>query len=114
MAAAATETAQNALSWEKLPVRSRIIVSLPLIIRGQKIQKKSLMILNRQFCSQVALTTDSQTENRRFLRPLVGHGQNDLVVVAGKGHENYQIFRDQTIHFDDMEVVKEAFGEDLA
>jgi UDP-N-acetylmuramyl tripeptide synthase len=32
----------------------------------------------------------------------------DIVVLAGKGHENYQILKDKTIHFDDKEVAKEA------
>lgn len=32
---------------------------------------------------------------------------DDLVLIAGKGHENYQIFADHTIHFSDREIVAE-------
>src|SRR3984885_13176160 len=32
----------------------------------------------------------------------------DVVILAGKGHETYQIFRDRTINFDDREVAREA------
>jgi UDP-N-acetylmuramoyl-L-alanyl-D-glutamate--2,6-diaminopimelate ligase len=32
----------------------------------------------------------------------------DVVILAGKGHETYQIFRDRTIHFDDREIAREA------
>lgn len=33
--------------------------------------------------------------------------KDDTVVIAGKGHENYQILKNETIHFDDREVVEE-------
>lgn len=32
----------------------------------------------------------------------------DIVLILGKGHENYQILKDKTIHFDDREVALEA------
>ncbi len=32
----------------------------------------------------------------------------DTVLIAGKGHEDYQIFENETIHFDDAETAKEA------
>ena len=43
-------------------------------------------------------------EARKLAKPC------DVVLVAGKGHENYQILADETIHFDDREKVSEIFG----
>ncbi|MFQ6040834.1 MAG: UDP-N-acetylmuramoyl-L-alanyl-D-glutamate--2,6-diaminopimelate ligase [Candidatus Poribacteria bacterium] len=37
----------------------------------------------------------------------------DLVVIAGKGHENYQDFGDKRIHFDDREVAAEYIAKRL-
>jgi UDP-N-acetylmuramoyl-L-alanyl-D-glutamate--2,6-diaminopimelate ligase len=36
----------------------------------------------------------------------------DVVLVAGKGHEDYQIVKGVKHHFDDHEVIREAFGLD--
>ena len=37
---------------------------------------------------------------------------DDVIMIAGKGHENYQILGNETIHFDDCEVVKEYFAKE--
>jgi UDP-N-acetylmuramoyl-L-alanyl-D-glutamate--2,6-diaminopimelate ligase len=35
-------------------------------------------------------------------------GRGDTVLIAGKGHENYQIFAQRTVHFDDREAAVSA------
>ena len=37
--------------------------------------------------------------------------EGDTVLIAGKGHEDYQIFADKTIHFDDVEHARAAVVE---
>ena len=37
----------------------------------------------------------------------------DLVLIAGKGHEDYQILKDRTIPFDDREVARRAVRRKL-
>ncbi len=37
--------------------------------------------------------------------------QDDIVLIAGKGHETYQILSTGKIHYDEREIVKELLGE---
>ena len=39
---------------------------------------------------------------------------NDVIILAGKGHEDYQILKNETIHFDDREEAKKAFEKCLS
>jgi UDP-N-acetylmuramoyl-L-alanyl-D-glutamate--2,6-diaminopimelate ligase len=41
---------------------------------------------------------------RAIARAIALAEPGDAVLIAGKGHEDYQIFADRTIHFDDREV----------
>ena len=40
--------------------------------------------------------------------------KGDIVLIAGKGHEDYQILKDKTIHFSDREAAEEAIKKKLA
>ena len=37
--------------------------------------------------------------------------KDDIIVLAGKGHETYQILKNGTIHLDEREVIREALAE---
>jgi UDP-N-acetylmuramoyl-L-alanyl-D-glutamate--2,6-diaminopimelate ligase len=36
---------------------------------------------------------------------------DDIIVLSGKGHETYQIFKDKTIHYDEREIVENILDE---
>lgn len=51
-------------------------------------------------------------DRREAIRFALAHAEdNDVIMIAGKGHENYQILKDRTIHFDDKEVVTEYWSD---
>jgi UDP-N-acetylmuramyl-tripeptide synthetase len=45
-----------------------------------------------------------------IMRAITEARTGDLVVIAGKGHEDYQIIGRETFHFDDKEVAREALA----
>lgn len=55
--------------------------------------------------------TEKITDRRQAIASALDMaGPGDVILIAGKGHENYQILADRTIHFDDREVVRELAG----
>lgn len=44
----------------------------------------------------------------KFLKKI--SNSNDVIVLAGKGHEDYQILKDKTVHFDDREEARKVFA----
>ncbi len=50
-----------------------------------------------------------QVDRFKAIKKAIGLAkENDVVLVAGKGHESYQIIKDKILHFDDREAVKKC------
>jgi UDP-N-acetylmuramoyl-L-alanyl-D-glutamate--2,6-diaminopimelate ligase len=51
-------------------------------------------------------------DRREAIRAAIKEARDgDIVLIAGKGHEDYQILKDRTIHFDDREIARDALKE---
>lgn len=75
-----------------------------------------LMILNDALVGLRRTDTAHKIEPDRAaaIRAAISEARpGDVVLIAGKGHETYQVLKDRTIHFDDREVAREilhSFG----
>jgi UDP-N-acetylmuramoyl-L-alanyl-D-glutamate--2,6-diaminopimelate ligase len=53
-----------------------------------------------------------EIDRRDALKMAIGWAQkNDVVLIAGKGHETYQILKDKTVSFDDRQVAREILAD---
>jgi UDP-N-acetylmuramoyl-L-alanyl-D-glutamate--2,6-diaminopimelate ligase len=67
----------------------------------------------RAIIEEIVAGTDGELEvvpDRReaIARAIEKASPGDVVLIAGKGHEQGQQFRDRTVPFDDREVAREA------
>lgn len=54
----------------------------------------------------------AELDRERAIKLALSHAQTgDVILIVGKGHETYQIYRDGTIHFDDREVARQVLRE---
>lgn len=53
-----------------------------------------------------------EADRKRAMRMAIGETRaGDCLLIAGKGHENYQVLRDRTVHFDDRETAAAILQE---
>jgi len=63
------------------------------------------------FAKEAVRTYEIEPDRRKAIaRALATANKGDVVIIAGKGHEDYQIFKDRTVHFSDSEVAREILG----
>ena len=67
-----------------------------VIVGAQRTKTKLLVEVDRQKAIEAALDVARA---------------GDIVLLAGKGHETYQVLRDRTIDFDDREVARRILGK---
>lgn len=49
------------------------------------------------------------TDRKEAIKYAIGLAKaKDVILIAGKGHETYQVLKDKVIHFDDREIVRAA------
>jgi len=81
-----------------------------LIVTSDNPRSEDPMEIIRQIQSGIeggAATVEP--DRRRAIEVAISICQTgDLLLIAGKGHEDYQIFADKTIHFDDREEARRA------
>jgi UDP-N-acetylmuramoyl-L-alanyl-D-glutamate--2,6-diaminopimelate ligase len=68
--------------------------------------------IERGFAKEGVRAYEAEPDRRKaIVRALATANKGDIVLIAGKGHETYQIFKDRTVHFSDIEVVEETLRE---
>lgn len=96
------------MAQESVKQSDKVIITSdnPRFEEPQDIINDMLAGLNKEEMKKVLAITDRK-EAIRTACMLANQG--DVILIAGKGHENYQDIKGIKYHFDDKEIVKEIF-----
>lgn len=99
------------MAQESVKQSDKVIITSdnPRFEEPQDIINDMLAGLNKEEMKKVLAITDRK-EAIRTACMLAKQG--DVVLIAGKGHENYQDIKGVKHHFDDKEIVKEIFSNE--
>ena len=96
----------------KRPVMGRIATQAAdwtVITSDNPRSEDPMAIIDQIVAGAVGENYEVVPDRRQAIRRAISlAGANDTVVIAGKGHETYQILADRTIHFDDREEAQAA------
>jgi UDP-N-acetylmuramoyl-L-alanyl-D-glutamate--2,6-diaminopimelate ligase len=96
---------------EKRPLMGRVVAELadvPIVTSDNPRSEDPGAIID-----EIVAGVDTDVETIQDRRSAIARAveiaePRDVVIIAGKGHEQGQQFRDRTVHFDDREVAREA------
>jgi len=104
---------------EKRPIMGEIAGKLSdyCVITSDNPRTEEPMEIIKQIEAGIKLTDCDYIciENRRdaIKYALTVAREGDMVLLAGKGHETYQVLKEGTIHFDEREIVRELLREEI-
>ena len=65
-------------------------------------------------CKNEEITVETVENRRKAIERALAIGEkDDIILLAGKGHETYQILGDKKIHFDEREIVSEYLNREV-
>jgi UDP-N-acetylmuramoyl-L-alanyl-D-glutamate--2,6-diaminopimelate ligase len=101
----------------KRPLMGRVVAMLAdaMVITNDNPRSEDPMAIINDILSGVPATGDPprivQPERRLAIKSALEQAhEGDAVLIAGKGHEDYQIFGDRTEHFSDIETARELLA----
>ncbi|MBS4189126.1 UDP-N-acetylmuramoyl-L-alanyl-D-glutamate--2,6-diaminopimelate ligase [Bacillus sp. FJAT-49705] len=86
--------------------------SNPIFTSDNPRSENPIQILNDMEAGVIGKDFKIIVDRREAIRSAIHEAQEeDVILIAGKGHETYQLIGDQVINFDDRQVAKEAIEE---